>query len=133
MTKSSAYNAIRYTYGRIKGSAFSVEFESLADFFEWSIESGWEYGKKLRRLNSNEGYSRENCIWMDAEYAKRYDRRDYFSIDKFDETVARIREYLKNPPTVKPVKQQTSGRECFRYEHPDLEREGIVFEGSGSV
>ena len=133
MSRNSAYDAIGYVYKRIKGTRFSVEFDSLADFYEWSKESGWDYGKKLRRLNTSEGYSRDNCIWMDAEYARRYDRRDYFSIDKWDETVARIREYLKNPPTVKPVKQQTSGRECFRYEHPDLVREGIVFESSCSV
>ena len=133
VTRDSAYNAITYVYRKIKGPALSVEFESFDDFYNWSIESGWEYGKKLRRLNSNEGYTRENCIWMDAEYARRYDRRDYFSVDKWDETVARIRECLKNLPPYDPVKQQRNGREFFQYEHPDLEREGIVFEGSGSV
>ena len=130
VTRDSAHNAIEYVYRKIKGSAFSVEFESLDDFYNWSIESGWEYGKKLLRLNSNEGYTRENCIWIDAEYAQRYDRRDYFSIDKWDETVARIRECLKNLPPYDPVKQQRNGREFFQYEHPDLVREGIVFEAS---
>lgn len=133
MTRDSAHNAIEYVYRKIKGSAFSVEFESLDDFYNWSIESGWEYGKKLRRLNSNEGYSRDNCIWMDVEYARKYDRRDYFSVDKWDETVTRIRENLKNLPPPAPTKERPKGREFFRYEHPDLEREGIVFESSCSV
>ena len=50
MSRNSAYDAIGYVYKRIKGTRFSVEFDSLADFYEWSKESGWDYGKKLRRL-----------------------------------------------------------------------------------
>ena len=127
MSRNSAYNAIGYVYARIKGTRFSVEFDSLADFYEWSKESGWDYGKRLRRLDQNKGYSRENCIWMDAEKARRYDSRDGLAIIRWNDTVARIRECLKNLPPYDPVKQQRNGREFFQYEHPDLVREGIEF------
>ena len=130
MSRNSAYDAIGYVYKRIKGTRFSVEFDSLADFYEWSKESGWDYGKKLRRLNTSEGYSRDNCVWMDAEKDRRYDSRDDLAIIRWNDTVARIREYLKNLPPYDPVKQQRNGREFFQYEHPDLEREGIVFRGN---
>lgn len=127
MTRDSAHNAITYVYRKIKGAALSVEFESFDDFYNWSIESGWEYGKKLRRLNSNEGYSRDNCIWMDAEKARRYDSRDDLDIIRWNDTVTRIRENLKNLPPPAPTKESPKGREFFRYEHPDLVREGICF------
>lgn len=127
MSRNSAYDAIGYVYKRIKGTRFSVEFDSLADFYEWSKESGWDYGKKLRRLNTSEGYSRDNCVWMDAEKARRYDSRDDLAIIRWNDTVTRIRENLKNLPPPAPTKERPKGREFFRYEHPDLVREGICF------
>ena len=127
MSRNSAYDAIGYVYKRIKGTRFSVEFDSLADFYEWSKESGWDYGKKLRRLNTSEGYSRDNCVWMDAEKDRRYDSRDDLAIIRWNDTVTRIRENLKNLPPPAPTKERPKGREFFRYKHPDLEREGIEF------
>lgn len=127
MSDNSEYNAIYYVYSGLKGQKFPIEFEDFNDFYKWSKESGWDYGKKLRRLNTSEGYSRDNCVWMDAEKARRYDSRDDLAIMRWNDTVTRIRENLKNLPPPMPVNQQHTGREFFRYEHPDLVREGIVF------
>lgn len=130
MSDKSDYNAISYAYARIKGTRYPVDFESLAEFYAWSKESGWDYGKKLRRLNADEGYSRDNCIWMEEEKVRKYDSIDDNAIKRWDDLVSRIRENLKNLPPPAPVKEQPKGREFFRYEHPDLEREGIVWSGS---
>lgn len=127
MSDKSDYAAIRYVYTGIKGQKFPVEFKDFADFFEWSKESGWDYGKRLRRLDQSKGYSRENCIWMDTEKTYKFDETNKLA-RQWDEFVNRVRENLKNLPPYDPVKQQRNGREFFRYEHPDLEREGIVWQ-----
>lgn len=126
MSNRSDYQAIRYVYTTIKGQKFPVEFKDFDDFFEWSKESGWDYGKKLRRLDHNNGYSRENCIWMDTEKTYKIDRMNKLA-RQWDEFINRVRENLKNLPPYDPAKQKQNGREFFRYEHPDMVREGICF------
>lgn len=127
MSDKSDYNAISYVYSGLQRTKCPIEFDSLADFYEWSKESGWDYGKKLRRLDPDKGYSRENCIWMDEV---KYISSDDPAIKRWDEFVNRVRENLKNLPPPEPAKEQPKGREFFRYEHPDLERDGIVWSGS---
>ena len=126
MSDNSEYNAINYVYTGIKGQKFPIEFEDFADFYKWSKESGWDYGKRLRRLDPEKGYTKDNCIWMDQLKAYKFDKTNE-RIKRWDDFVSRVRENLKNLPPPTPVNQQRNGREFFRYEHPDLEREGICF------
>ena len=45
-----------------------------------------------------------------------------------------ILNWDQNISIAKPVpKEDPNAKQYFRYEHPDLVREGIVFEGSGSM
>ena len=52
---------------------------------------------------------------------------------KWEAGVGPIREQLRPVLDRLAKEKQYGSTTVFRYEHPDLVREGIVFEGSGSV
>lgn len=130
MSENPEYNAMRHTYGRIKGTGVPVLFDSLPDFVAWSRQAGYLYGMKLRRLDPNLEYSPDNCVWVDVEKAKRYDLQRSLA-KQWDEFITpireRFREYLDNPPPPPEKPKATNTKEYFRYEHPDLQKEGIVW------
>lgn len=114
---------------------------SLEEFAQWSVAHGFQTTKELYKLDTGKPHAPDNSFWY---YQNKelpnvlspvcvgcteimpvcntigcYRYREYF-VKNWNENIHRE---LKRPET----KKQTDPR-CFRYEHPDLEREGIVFE-----
>lgn len=112
--------------------AAQVAFSSFGAFLEWCSQADYEYGRRLFRLDTSKPYSPDNCQWRDVEktvsqeeLVRQWDDfitpiRERFAADL--EVVAALQELKRQEEIRKTI------RECFRYEHPDLEREGIVFD-----
>ena len=121
------------------------------DFMKWAAESGYETGMHLRKHNDALPHGPDNSYWLDrgsensrlrltiemkngSEYCKGCDKK---ICDNGVGCKGWQKWFKKNwnkniyVPPVKPVVQE--GPMVFRYEHPDLVREGIVFEGSGRM
>ena len=141
MSEAIELYALRRIYDGIREDS---TFSSFEDFFDWA-EGKYRVGHTIYKLDQTKPYSPENCYW-------------YYAIKKVEDVTSpicegctvnmticntigclRYREYfVKNwndniCAKPKEVPKPKNVKEYFRYEHPDLEREGIVFEGSGSV
>ena len=111
-----------------------VAFESYEDFLAWCKETNWDTGMKLLRFNEDKPFSRDNCYW-DCSRSVSYTYEQDNRAEKWERGVGPIREMLR-PLIDAQLQKQKMGkqneeckncREVFRYEHPDLVREGIVF------
>ena len=99
-------------------------FASLDDFIEWAAAEKYEVGMKLERINENEPYSRENCRMVPIDRNEEYQIK---LIDKWESIMKPIRErYKAELDEIERRKPKT--REFFRYEHPDLVRDGIEWK-----
>lgn len=111
-------------------------FTDSKTFVDWSEESGYEYGKILKKKNPDGQWSPGNCEWVDVPKSPKSEIRRQELIKQWDDFIIPTRKALepvfetlesrKNSP---PHQEQKPGREKFRYEHPDLVREGIVWTG----
>ena len=104
-------------------------FASLEDFIEWAASEKYAVGMKLERIDAKKPYSRDNCvmaaIYGDEEYQQRL-------ISMWESVMKPIRERFKRE-LEEIERRKPKGKEYFQYEHPDLVREGIVFEHSKSI
>ena len=103
-----------------------TEWKNFEEFLRW-CKATYEPGTSLHRIDESKPYSPENCECKPMTNSVQY--RKHLA-DQWDRIMQPIRErYEKQIREVQERKVQ----QYFRYEHPDLVREGIVFEGSGSV
>ena len=133
---------------RIKGDS---TFESFDDFLRWVSESGYRKGCRIVKKNENLPHGWDNTTWAEnrpketkkeesAEAKAKPDAvRDYCSdceragaYCSYDGKVG-CKEYQENFERYwnKYIHRKVDipkKKEFFRYEHPDLVREGIVFE-----
>ena len=123
-------DCLRKKWNDIKGSCHEVLFEDFRDFLDWCAESGWAYGLKLKRRDDTLPWCRDNCIWEEAQGDPQVLKE---MARKWEAGVGPIREQLRPVLDRLAKEKQYGSTTVFRYEHPDLVREGIVFEGSGSV
>ena len=120
-------------------------WKTAEDFMMWAAESGYITGTHLRKHNDALPHGPNNSYWLnrDSEKArKRYTDEVKKGCEFCKDCSKDIcdngigckewqRYFTKNwnknihVPPVKPVVQE--GPMVFRYEHPDLVREGIVF------
>ena len=102
-------------------------FYNLDDFVEWAASENYEVGMKLKRIDESKPYSRENCkmvtLVIDGEYQR-------FLISRWESIMAPIRERFKTELAEIERKKEANKRAFFRYKHPDLVREGIVWKGN---
>ena len=123
------------------------DWESLEHFMQWALETGVWKGAFLRRKDESKPHGPDNSYWSDQpSISNRNWGRQEIARSPFCEGCERNTEYgcggcekweeyfVKNwnqnihvkiniPEIVKPADE---GHEKFRYEHPDLIREGIV-------
>ena len=133
------------------------DWQNADDFVRWCSENGWQKGLKLCRKDKERLHGPGNSYFQTPEMTVRAKKEDIRrrkeerknTVSPFCEGCQKectrvaygCEEYrawfVKNwnqnihVPPVKPVVDE--GRKVFRYEHPDLVRGGIVFEGSGSM
>lgn len=126
------------------------DWERADDFVKWCSENGWKKGLRLCRLDTSKPHGPENSFFktpemtvkaMEADIRRRKEERKSL-VSPFCEGcteacrkgvgcerwqqyfVKNWNKYIHVPP-VKPVVEE--GPMVFRYEHPDLVREGIGF------
>lgn len=59
-------NATKYEIYGGRGITVCDEWEhSFEAFYDWSISNGWEKGLTIDRINTDKGYSPDNCRWTD--------------------------------------------------------------------
>lgn len=118
-------DALYHKWGRVKKSGISIEFKDFDEFVNFAAAAGYDYGKKLVRLNRNGPYSQENCVFKSPEESDEYHK---MLVSKWESIMSPIRERFKEE-LAEIERRKPKGKQYFRYEHPDLVREGIVFEG----
>lgn len=112
----------------MKRSGYAVEFESFDTFIQYA-RGKFDYGLTMERIDKSHGWSPENIRWYnpqkrEADLANR--RKQALRWEKMMQPLRK--KYAKELANIK-----TYERQFWRYEHPDLQREGIVFESSCSV
>lgn len=127
---------------------------SADDFVIWAIENGYKKGAHLLKKNDSEAHGPNNSVFCDSKEQKRKileKRQEYLSIQSpFCEKCERIscpgrsesgcvawrayfvKNWNENIHFEQEAKNEIDPRvqQYFQYEHPDLVREGIVFEHS---
>lgn len=126
------YWQLWHRYKRLTETKTNVQFRDVKDFIAWSKQSGYQYGMKLIRLDERKPWSKSNCKWVENEPNSPTSIRKRQGLAKqWDEFITPIRERYKGWKPPEPP--QPKGKECFRYEHPDLVREGIVWTGENPL
>lgn len=133
---------LQYWWRKMTETGVPCLFDSSGEFAQWSVKNGYEYGKRLRRIDSKLEYSPDNCVWVDLPSSGEQNSRSRKHtvqklVAQWDDFVKPIRECYKveleqiamGKVTVNAVKEEPKKRQTFCYEHPDLVREGILFTG----
>ena len=85
------YNA----WKRMRKSAHCEEWDFFPTFYEWSINEGYEDGAWLMRDDKNAPFDPDNCFWYHPCTESRISQE---FVDKWNETVNRIRKHYGMPP-----------------------------------
>jgi hypothetical protein len=125
-----------YWWRKIRDSKIPNLFTDFQDFVNWSKKNGYKYGRRLRRIDNSLDYSPDNMEWVDLEMASPSSEiQNQRAIAKWNRFVEPIRERFRDELELlvemerqKKIREEQQVREFFRYEHPDLVREGIVYE-----
>ena len=96
------------------------EWKNFEEFLRW-CKATYEPGTSLHRIDEVKPYCPTNCEWKPMTNSVQY--RKHLA-DTWDRIMVPIRQrYEKQIREVQGKKAQ----QYFRYEHPDLVREGIAF------
>lgn len=111
-------------WGMMKRSGYSVEFESFDAFLRYA-KGKFDYGLTMERIDKHKGWSPENIRWYSPQKETALtDRRQ--QVVRWEKMMKPIRKkYAKQLAQI-----ESNKRQFFRYEHPDLVREGIVWQGT---
>lgn len=141
MSEAIELYALRRIYESIRKRSGFGSFKAFCDWAKGKYKAGFT----VYRRDQSKPYSPENCYW-------------YYAIKKVEAVTSPICEGCTVDMTIcntigclkyrewfvknwndnicakpKEVPKPKNVKEYFRYEHPDLEREGIAFESSGSM
>ena len=143
-----AVETLRTRYRKIAGDN---EWSCAEEFIKWANDSGFKKYARLYKKDEKKPHGPNNSCWhiLGQENTRHRftDQLKYGSVFCADckrdcpshgHGCNDWKTYFKDNwnkniyiPPVKPVVPE--GPMVFRYEHPDLQREGIVFESSCSV
>lgn len=131
--------------------AGGTDWKSLDDFCQWAVEAGYKTGMRIKKFNEHKPHSRDNSFFAitgkepETEEQERHatyvdakspycEACDVENCPSVSIGCFKWREYFVNNwnknicRNGRPVIR--SAEVTFRYEHPDLVREGILFEAS---
>ena len=121
-----AVTVLYYRYRALCVSGEEVAWDNFDDFVLWCSDK-WGYGKYLVRDDESKPYSSRNCKWVNGntDTAKKERMREF--IKSWDNLTGPLRKAY-----AEELQMVSDGRskQYFRYEHPDLVREGILFIGN---
>ena len=125
---SDEIQVLQLRWAMMRRSGYSVEFQSFDTFLQYA-RGKFAYGLTMERIDKHEGWFPENIRWYNPKKLEAdLDRRMQQAVCWENMMRPLRKKYAKQLAKIKPYE-----RGCFRYEHPDLVREGIVFEGTRSV
>ena len=108
-----------YRYQWLVRSGRPMTWQNFDEFLLW-CRGGYEPGKTLRRIDESKPYGPGNCEWVAMNVNEKYRK----SLEaEWDAIVTPIRQRYQ----AQLAEIRSRKKEYFRYEHPDLEREGICF------
>ena len=75
-------------------------FDSFLEFYEWSMENGFQIGAKFKRKDENKPYNPDNCYWeQPKDKGVRLNSVEAQErIKRSNKTVNRIRVHYGLPP-----------------------------------
>jgi hypothetical protein len=114
----------------MRSTEIMVEFDSFDDFCAWAVSAGYQDGKKMCRKSKAGPFSADNCFFTDMG-VRTWETEAEKAAAQWDAFITPIREQHRE--TLERLNEQNrkvSTTTVWRYEHPDLVREGIVFEAS---
>jgi hypothetical protein len=117
---SESVELMYYRYKYLLNKGHQVEWKSFDEFLLW-CKGTWDPGMTLRRIDEELPYGPSNCIWVPMSGSEDYRKR---MASKWDSIMAPIRRRYQQE--IQEAKNRK--REYFQYEHPDLVREGIVWQ-----
>lgn len=73
-------------YANYGGRGITVcnEWRKFSNFFEWSLNNGFEPGLSIDRIDTNKNYDPDNCRFITLEEQQRNKRNNRCFIDPFD-------------------------------------------------
>lgn len=117
-------DCLRKKWSTMKSSGINVQWEDLRAFVAWCAETGWHYEMRLKRKDLSGPFGPENCYWEEAKSNPQVLEQ---MAKQWEAGVGPIREKLR-PYLDAIAPKKAAPVEVFRYEHPDLVREGIVWK-----
>lgn len=94
--RKSEYGSRIYTaWKKIRRNPHYEEWESFASFYEWAVESGFEIGARICRIDESEPFCPDNCVWL-LPGESLHPTQSW--ADEWNKTVNRIRKHYGMPP-----------------------------------
>jgi hypothetical protein len=119
---------LKLIWKQMQRSGYIIEFASADAFIRWA-RGKYDYGLTLERIDKHKGWGPDNCRFFNPRKDEKSQEYHRSMVKAWEEMIRPLRKkFAKELANMK-----TCERQFFRYEHPDLVREGIVFEGTRSV
>lgn len=127
------------------------EWEDFNSFLFWCSVSGYKKGRELRRNDPESPHGPGNSYWYSLDEKRKREEQERIRQKKlrqstFCQGCSRVcqnngsgckeweewfvKNWNRNIHRKPKEPEAPQGKQYFRYEHPDLVREGIVFEHS---
>jgi hypothetical protein len=74
-------NAINYKNYGGKGISVCEEWSNFDNFCKWALSNGYKQGLSIERKNNNDGYSSDNCIWIERSHQARNTSNNIHSVE----------------------------------------------------
>lgn len=133
---TTAKERLAQIYKNLKHKGETLGFLGESGFIAWALENGYEYGKKIVRIDQEKPYYPENCFWRKSALHPATVRIYENRAAEWDEFVIPLRASLKYALEEYERRQEEQKQATAHhrnthwcYEHPDLVREGIVWTG----
>lgn len=85
MTRCANPNNRNYANYGGRGITVCYEWKKFSNFYEWSINNGFIPGLSIDRIDTNKGYSPDNCRYITLEEQQQNKRNNRIFIDPFDD------------------------------------------------